>query len=361
MIASLPIRWMIAGLAFASAARAAVITVPMAPEPSQSPEKFKIMLPIDAGDRIHCPMSVAPDGKPLILIREGAHAVSVDRNRNGRRDEDEPWIHTTAGGEIRVDVWMGGKGVPHVFTVEGAMVDDSVRLSPGTCLAGTYEGQPVRIFDANINGIYGELGCDFLQVGGVETSLLPMSRLVMISGQWMHVEFDATGPALNLSPSEVDMVEIRVAVAPCTSPETGPTGGAAILRNPTADVHVFVTADSPVHVPPGEYQMELSRLERSAGDGRMVGFQGPGGSARLNLTASTTIVLGESPRLRVDTVDHGNGDVELSNPRIECARGDSYAPRAIGLSFQEASAVQMRVVRRYPDGREEGLGAFVPG
>lgn len=356
------ILWMAGCMAAVCTAPAADIVVPLSPGPMQCRDKIKVALPIGPRDIIVCPFSVAPEGRRLMLVREGPHTVSIDRNGNGRRDEDEPRIRTSEGGEIQADVWIGGKGVPHVFTVEGAMAGPLIHLSPGTCLSGVYEGEPVCLYDRNINGVYGEDELDGLQAGGPNSPMMPMAPLMMLAGRWMRAEFDEKGPSLKLTPFEAPLARVRVRVASRNPPESGPDSGMVMLFHEGHGMAVNLSTAASAEIPMGRYRLGSARIYRDAGVDRQLGFAGTGDrDARLDVNAARELILGAEPRLRVDVLDAGGGEAELANPRVVCALGDAYSPRWLGVSFQESAACSIRVVRRFADGREEGIGTFVPG
>ena len=167
-----------------------------------------------------------------IVLREGANDVKVDVDRDGAADVDVP---LTGNFEpVQFEIGDGDSKRTWAFLAKvGGQQDDyqgfrcdlspqgnfmSVYYGPAGSVAGAIQETPIRIFDDNLDGIYGSLPTSYGHLGctegnyapemdsiliGTGTRALPWSEIQKIGDAWYELEVANGGTQITATPKEV--------------------------------------------------------------------------------------------------------------------------------------------------------------
>jgi hypothetical protein len=202
-------------------------------------------------------------GKLLVSVTDGK--ARLDTNGDGVID-DKDTPAAQYGEIIKVRFTLGGRSAEYPVRIQGTN-RNYVSLGGYLALEGTLDGCAIRLFDANLNGTFGEAGKDTVEVAASADAGSPpdaddaepqkMGRFIAVKGHLVQVTpLDGGSPLTYRSyTGEPALLTVKPA-APATSCTLE-------LLHSDGLMYARVSEQNPVPLLPGTYRIQESRLDVS--------------------------------------------------------------------------------------------------
>lgn len=262
-----------------------------------------------------------PDGKRPDFTRVASAELTVDGNRDGQPDTT---LKVTGNlGVMRFDVGSGEEQRPWAclwvtgtdkemfqgMEVNLQPTDEnmSIFVAPAASMVGTLAGVPVRVFDDNMDGIYGSApqvwphkgivdgflqpNMDSIAIGGSKRAR-PWSELQQIGNAWYKLEPKRGGRALSATPTSVQTGAVKLE-------SKGPAPDRVIIKSVDKEHYYDLVEGGAkgVQVPIGRYQLYMGFIREGK---------------RRDVTKAL-ILPGKAP-IQVDVVAGGTAVLKLGAP-----------------------------------------------
>ena len=354
----------LAGKARREAAEAAAVTVPL---------EFEVVKNIEGKKRPYYCADVVFQAWPGIslqregtkqpfpyvedspmLMRTGAASASVDLDGDGAGDVDvpltgsivpvemtlgtgdeaRPWAFLAAIGQQR-DRYQGFD-----FNLEATLDQLTIYIAPAASIVGEVLGQPIRVLDDNMDGIYGGKVNYWANIGitsessgqadvdsvfvGKEKSARPWSPLMKLGEDWFHMEIEGT--ALTATPeSQVETGTLKLDFK-------GPKPDYVVVTGQTkwGDCYFDLVPGGKkgTEVPAGSYYLISGRVSKGKREQVMKALMLPPSKPKgYNLKAgeTLTIQLGAPFGFQFDVSDgSANATVNGQSVAVTGRGGESY-------------------------------------
>jgi hypothetical protein len=221
------------------------------------------------------------------VLRPGANEVELDLDKDGKGDlkipitgnletvqfdigkddEKRRWAFLAVVG-IQKDTYQG-------FEMNLLPDDNQFVLFTAPCasMGGTLAGTPVRVFDDNMDGIYGSLPATYLHVGCTEGSFAPEMDSIQVAGEkrarpwseyqeiggsWYKIVQEKGGTSLSATPATVKTGKLKLKFKGPVKPTWVVVKGGATYENSYFDV--AGAGPQGVTVPAGRYTLYYGEL-----------------------------------------------------------------------------------------------------
>ncbi|MEW6072341.1 MAG: hypothetical protein AB1726_07035 [Planctomycetota bacterium] len=227
------------------------------------------------------------------VLRLSATDAKIDTDKNGTGDIElptrgkmAPVVFTVGTGEEERQVAFLATVGQQKDTYQGFEMDLGPRdegmmiyISPAGSVKGVVGGTEIRVFDDNLDGVYGSLplswghtgtsfesyqvDCDAVSVAG-ETRARPWSEYLEIAGAWYKLESTLGGKLINATPVQVSTGTLKVKVNGPLKPDW------LIVRGENDFVRcyydVMAGEGKGVQVPRGTYALVAGRVSKGKRD-----------------------------------------------------------------------------------------------
>ena len=258
----------------------------------------------------------------LTVYREGAGEVKIDADRDGTGDTEMP-----LRGRLEPVVFEIGEGAARrkwaVLTATGLEKDDyqgfeanlgptdlvlNIYYAPAASMVGDMAGTSIRVFDDNLDGVYGSLASTWQHIGlskgrampemdsmliGEGKHAQPWSEYVQVGASWYRLESANGGTSLTATPVEPKTGKLILAYKGGVKPSYVIVRGSNDYQNSYFDL----SSGKPVDVPLGRYELFFGLVTK--GKKRQV--------------MKSIILPGEGTK-SYDVLDGGTVEVELGAP-----------------------------------------------
>ena len=232
-------------------------------------------------------------GGRKMLIKIEKNGVQFDRNLDGKFGSDEGLVRKGSN----VDIAVPFKGKTMAYTLK-VLYNDCFYTD--TCLVGQTEDMYVCLVDKNVNGVFGDIGQDYIYIGpktGVRYALmLPYTELLPVEGKIMRVKYvDGT---LVFKPYDGPVCKVNIDVPDSWSGgkqtkaviyqlKNAETGFSFNVGTPGSDLDRLTT-----EAIPGSYTIEKSHAYFKSGSNSKF-LYGKGGDREIDVPAYGCTIKGD--------------------------------------------------------------------
>ncbi|MEZ6014060.1 MAG: hypothetical protein R3F49_03025 [Planctomycetota bacterium] len=187
------------------------------------------------------------------------NGLAVDTDGDGQVDRVVEGVVDPTTKVQRARVNLSGKtaeGVPFTYPVRLEGGGGAWKWAPGGALEGVIGDTEVCVIDLDGNGRYGDVGRDAIVVGDGDVAQL-LGEAIHVDGELVHVEVDAAGATLAISPFEgaTGTLDLRSALA-----AKGVLLAAVVVSEDGRQSFELSGAEDGARVPAGRYRLQSALL-----------------------------------------------------------------------------------------------------
>lgn len=313
--------------------------------------RIKIRFLYDAQKVAHMPHVCAETNKPIAIHYKGHNQLFMDRNVNGKKDADEPWIPKEAS-EFTCNVKFGNKIIPHTFSFEFT-TESEAYISSSTSLEVSLKNTVINFYDGNLNNRYDDRE-DYLIVSDHPTAILPFSPYVRVGKQTYEY-------TIHHDTAEIAFRPIK---------QTEQVAVTFKLHNPNLDADLIVSSDrygsypvkmdSPIYLERGNYAISNAVIYYKTND--YVNRKGYMSQhcPFLKVDSAQTIWLDADTRFECTVVKRGPDEYAVNAPRISTGSGIVFSPSFCGGSMVEG-ATYYPVIELVSEKSHQHIANLTPG